>query len=63
MATTRYMQDIVANLIGVLATPTMTNHAAIVDLLQLGALSPAIAGYDVLFVLPGELRHADGNRP
>ena len=72
IATGRADRNPVADLKGALASPVTRHHAAITDPAELGALLRAIAGYTgdvvtraalnlsaLLFVRPGELRHAE----
>jgi integrase len=71
IATGRASRDIAADLRGALTTPKVTHRAAITDPRELGKLLGAIEGYygqpttrlalqlsPLLFVRPGELRHA-----
>ena len=71
IATGRASRDIAADLRGALTTPKVTHRAAITDPRELGALLRKIEGYTgqpttrlalqlsaLLFVRPGELRHA-----
>jgi len=72
IATGRADRNPVADLKGALTSPVVSHHAAITDPAELGALLRAIEGYSgdvvtrvalnlsaLLFVRPGELRHAE----
>ncbi|MGB5851412.1 MAG: integrase arm-type DNA-binding domain-containing protein [Rhodanobacter sp.] len=72
IATGRAERNPVADLKGALASPTVRHHAALTDPAELGGLLRAIEGYSgdpttraalklsaLLFVRPGELRHAE----